>query len=121
MSYISFGSGFLFGWCAAGMCIAISWAVRWWKKDGPTQAIDGWRDSFEESRARGHNTDAYTFEIAWAYARDYFERRAPASEGDRIPCPKGDCPFQVARVGETNTICPKNRCGMLIVAKESKS
>ncbi|HEM7841952.1 hypothetical protein [Burkholderia multivorans] len=83
MSYISFGSGFLFGWCAAGMCIVISWAIRWWRKGEPVPVLDGWRDSFEDSRARGHNTDAYTFQIAWAYARDYFECRAPASEGEQ--------------------------------------
>lgn len=49
-------------------------------KDDP---LTGWEAAFADSRARGHNTDAYTFQIAWAYARDYFERRAPASEGEQ--------------------------------------
>lgn len=49
-------------------------------KDDP---LTGWESAFDDSRARGHNTDAYTFQIAWAYARDYFERCAPASEGEQ--------------------------------------
>ncbi|WP_261534453.1 hypothetical protein [Burkholderia multivorans] len=46
---------------------------------------------------------------------------APASEGDRLPCPQGGCPFKIARTGETSTICPADHCAMLIVAKESES
>ncbi|WP_176331563.1 hypothetical protein [Burkholderia vietnamiensis] len=83
MSELSFGSGVFFGWCAESLCMVVAGAIHWWKKGEPQQALDGWRDAFEESRARGHNTDAYTFQIAWAYARDYFELRAPASEGEQ--------------------------------------
>ncbi|MEZ7525921.1 hypothetical protein [Burkholderia vietnamiensis] len=49
------------------------------------------------------------------------KRRAPASEGGRIRCPKRECQFKVARIGELGTICPADRCGMLIVARESES
>lgn len=32
--------------------------------------IKFWQEAFDDSRRRGHNTDAYTFQIAWAYARE---------------------------------------------------
>lgn len=41
--------------------------------------ITGWEDAFADSRAQGHNTDAYTFQIAWAYAKEHFERAAKES------------------------------------------
>ncbi|WP_447361705.1 Lar family restriction alleviation protein [Burkholderia vietnamiensis] len=50
-----------------------------------------------------------------------WNRRTPASEGGRIRCPKRECQFKVARIGELGTICPADRCGMLIVARESES
>ena len=37
------------------------------------EVINDWQDAFADSRARGLNTDAYTFQIAWAYAQQHFE------------------------------------------------
>ncbi|HEX2652956.1 MAG TPA: hypothetical protein VHN11_04820 [Xanthobacteraceae bacterium] len=42
----------------------------------PAQPVHGWEDAFSDSRSHGHHTDAYTFQIAWAYARDHFEPTA---------------------------------------------
>ncbi|MDR8915845.1 Lar family restriction alleviation protein [Burkholderia multivorans] len=50
-----------------------------------------------------------------------WNRRAHASEGDRIRCSQEGCQFKVARIGEPNAICPADHCAMLIVAKESES
>ena len=43
------------------------------KKGKVYTPITGWEQAFANSRANGHNTDAYTFQIAWAYAKEYFE------------------------------------------------
>lgn len=37
--------------------------------------ITGWEDAFADARRRALNVDAYTFQIAWAYAREYFQGR----------------------------------------------
>lgn len=37
------------------------------------EPVKGWEEAFADSRARGLNTDAYTFQIAWAYAQQHFE------------------------------------------------
>ncbi|HEF4835499.1 TPA: Lar family restriction alleviation protein [Burkholderia vietnamiensis] len=50
-----------------------------------------------------------------------WNRRTPASEGERIQCSNDACQFHVARRGEPSTICPRSNCGMLILAKGLES
>ena len=81
MSDFGFAAGFSLG-CFISSVVSVFLICRS-KEDESAQELDGWDDAFADSRAQGHNTDAYTFQIAWAYALDYFERRAPASEGEQ--------------------------------------
>lgn len=80
MAYLSFGTGLLVGWCAASLCVGLALAIHWWKRGTPLIELDDWQDAFADSRARGHNTDAYTFQIAWAYAREHYDRAPQAPE-----------------------------------------
>lgn len=83
MSDFGFAAGFSLGCIISSVGVVIALIICRRIENESAQEIDGWGDAFAASRAHGHNTDAYTFQIAWAYARDYFERRAPASEGEQ--------------------------------------
>lgn len=83
MSDFGFAAGFSLGCLVSSVGVVVAVIVCRSREDESAPELDGWDEAFADSRTRGHNTDAYTFQIAWAYARDYFERRAPASEGEQ--------------------------------------
>ncbi|PVX61275.1 hypothetical protein [Paraburkholderia unamae] len=66
------------------MAVDLSWVF---KKSKP-EPVSGWESAFADSRAHGHNTDAYTFQIAWAYAEDHFKRQPRFSETSCSQCGK---------------------------------
>lgn len=41
MSELSFGSGFICGWFAASLCMVVSGAIYWWRKDARAHASEG--------------------------------------------------------------------------------